>query len=243
MDHAELRAAVHDYFRAQLNAGKDRVNSSGPFTPDEIEGTKLSLAMLEDGNREYWTTLGSDFARAELDRFFQATGLPRDRYKDHVPVILNEIRKARIGAYKAILEYSEGLETYDFREAVSGPLVASEPAERPSPYPTIQEAVEAFFREHEKTSGWTPGTIHKRRAALEVAVEWFRADTSMDDIGKREAAAFKEALLSLPDKPQQSGVARRSDPPGVHRRARAAENQQRNHQCLPQCLQDLLGLG
>jgi hypothetical protein len=109
MDHTELRAAVQQYFRAQLDVGKERVNAHGPFTPEQRVSFEWSLGMLQEGNREYWKTLGRDFAQSELDSFFQATGLPQEKFKDRIPVVLDEIRKARIGAYKAILAHAEGL--------------------------------------------------------------------------------------------------------------------------------------
>lgn len=198
MDHAELRAQVREYFRAQLEDGKRRVDTAGPFTAAQKESHQKSLELLEAGKGEFWHLLGSDHARDELDTFFAATGLSRDAYRDHLPKVLDEIRKARIGAYKAIMQHAEGLETYDFTETRSAPQSASVVQKDESPYPTIGEAVEAFFRVHEKSANWTPGTVEKRRAMLTVAVEWFGSDRSMADISKRDAAALKEALLSLP---------------------------------------------
>lgn len=109
MNHAELRAAVQQHFRAQVDVGKERINANVPFTPDQKVSFEWSVGMLQEGNREYWTTLGRDFAQSELDRFVDASGLPQEKFRGRIPVVLDEIRKARIGAYKAVLGHAEGL--------------------------------------------------------------------------------------------------------------------------------------
>ncbi|WP_168222942.1 site-specific integrase [Oceanicola sp. D3] len=198
MDHGKLRSKVRDYFRAQLEDGKRRIDAGGPLTDTEKQGVSQSVSMLEDGNREFWHLMGSDNARAELDAFFAATDLPVEQYRDHIPRVLDEIRKARIGAYKALLQYAEGLETYDFTEPMSAAVSAPDAPEDATGYPGINEAVETFFRVHEKSANWTHGTVEKRRAMLAIAVEWFGPERSMAKISKRDAAELKEALLSLP---------------------------------------------
>lgn len=198
MDHAELRAQVRDYFRAQLEEGKQRINAAGPLRADQKQAFSQSLGMLEEGNAEFWHLVGSDHARRELDAFFTATGLPREKFRDRIPQVLDELRKARIGMYKAMQQHAEGLETYDFTEAVRAAESALETEDAGSGYPSISEAVQTFFRVHEKSSDWTPGTFQKRQTMLATAVEWFGPETSMGDISKRDAAGFKEMLLSLP---------------------------------------------
>jgi len=206
MDHAELRTKVRDYFRAQLEDGKRRIDASGPLSAEQREVYATSLAMMENGNREYWLLLGSDIARAELDAFFAATGLSRAEYQDHIPRVLDEIRKARIGAHKAMLQHAEGLDAYDFAE----PLRAAESAPvapgGKAAYPTISEAVEAFFRVHEKSAVWTPGTVEKRRAMLAIAVEWFgpvallcRPKCSFKPPSVRMRPGFSSPVLSAVD--------------------------------------------
>jgi len=198
MNHAVLRARILEYFRTQLDLVKQRRGRLGPFTAEETAGVEHALMALEEGNAEYWHLLGSDNARAELDQFFKTTGLHRDEYREQTPKILDEIRKARIGAYRAILEHSERLSAYDFSEPLSGPVETS--ASRPTSMhaATISETVEAFFREHDTTSDWTSGTVEKRRAIMDFVVEWFGPETMMAGIGKRDAAALKAATLSLP---------------------------------------------
>ncbi|WP_238368156.1 site-specific integrase [Mesobacterium pallidum] len=124
MDHTTLRAAVMEYFRSQLDAGKLRRDKLGPFSEQEKESTRGALDLLQQGNAEYWKTMGSQFARDELNRFFSASGLPRGDYDAQIPKVLNEIRLGRIGAFKEIAEHGERLEAYDFSEPRSEPLAA-----------------------------------------------------------------------------------------------------------------------
>lgn len=198
MNHADLRATVRDYFRAQLADARRRINKQGPLTDEQKTSYEQTQSLLEMGNQDFWQLVGRKNAEEELDQFFDNTGLSREDYHDRLPLVLDEIRKARIGANRAIIEYAATLEHYDFTEAVRPSLRAVEDQLYNDAYPSTSEAVEAFFREHEKTTDWTAGTFQKRRAALDVAVEWFGAETSMATIGKREAAEFKDALLSLP---------------------------------------------
>lgn len=198
MDHAELRAAAYRYFREQLDAGKKRRNSLGPFSTSEKEEAARALALLQEGNREYWHLLGSENAKAELEQFFGASGLSPEEFRGRTPMILDEIRKARIGAYRAILDHSASLEAYDFSEPRTASQELPEAPPGSVPAGTLSEAVEAFFREHEKTAEWTAGTIQKRRAVLDLALEWFGPNAAMGGLGKKDAADFKAALLHLP---------------------------------------------
>lgn len=198
MNHAELRDAVKDYFREALEKAKDRRSSLGPFTDGEKERLGVTLGLLEEGNSVYWRTMGRDHAREELDKFFQASGLPREEFSGRNPQVLDEIRRASIGFFQAILHHGQSLERYDFTEALNASLSASEDQFRTEPRATLGGAVRAFLDEHEKVNAWTEGTLQKRRAALDVALDWFGAETEIAGIGKREAAEFKTALLSLP---------------------------------------------
>jgi hypothetical protein len=198
MDHATLRAAVIDYFHRQLADAKVRRVSLGPYTPKERERVLDTVGMLEEGNIEFWQLVGRDQAEQELGRFFETTGLPRDEYWPHAMRVLDEIRKGKIGAAREILAFAGALETYDFSEALSAPVSAPVATGVSVPVASLNDTVQAFFEQHEKIRAWTEGTFNKRRAALGVALEWFGAETSMSNIGKREAAEFKSALLSLP---------------------------------------------
>ncbi|KQI72388.1 hypothetical protein AN191_09790 [Loktanella sp. 5RATIMAR09] len=198
MDHSEIRATVYKYFRQQLVDGKQRINQTGPLSSQKIEHYQQSLELMRDGNKTYWHSLGSEYARSELASFYEATGLSPEHCHDIQPLILDEIRKARIGAYEAILSHAKGLEVYDFTDATTQPTASPDDQVRLSGHPTISEAVEAFFRVHEKSSEWTPGTLQKRRAILDIAIEWFGPNRSMGEIRKRDASDLKEVLIALP---------------------------------------------
>ncbi|MEM9476627.1 MAG: hypothetical protein AAGA71_15130 [Pseudomonadota bacterium] len=73
---------------------------------------KLSAYLMTSRHGVFyfrWPLLGSDHAAAELESFFSETGLSREAYREHIPMVLNEIRKARIAAHKAIVEFGESL--------------------------------------------------------------------------------------------------------------------------------------
>lgn len=221
MDHSVLRAKVHQYFRTQLERGKAQRNQLGPFTAEQKDELQRNLDMLDEGNREYWHLFGSDNARAELDRFFRKTSLPRDEYQHHIPTILNEIRKARIGAYKAILRHAEGLEVYDFTEPLSADV--SEIAATTAPTPTEAATAPSAARsgpllsvlfaqrkaEAEQAREWSRKLVDDYQNWIELFVE-LQGDRPILDYRKSDARSFKEALLGLPNNrsklPQTRGL-------------------------------------
>lgn len=213
MNHAELRAAVTDYFRTQLAEAKTRRAEIGPFTGADRESIEFTGGLYEEANHEFWRIMGRDYAEEELRRFFETTGLSREEYWPHAMRVLDEIRKARIGANKALLAHDDALRQYDFSEHRSAPVGPSE-AERPTSHTTsLGEAVEAYFRHEEATHSVSSSTIEKRRAILDLALDWFGPDADMARIGKKEAAELKAALLDLPSnrtkRPELAGLSLR----------------------------------
>lgn len=62
---------------------------------------------------------------------------------------------------------------------------------------------------HGASEGWTAGTIKKRRAILDIVVEWFGPERDMGQIGRKDAAACKKAvLLQLPANRGKSAATR-----------------------------------
>ncbi|WP_177175474.1 site-specific integrase [Cribrihabitans marinus] len=198
MNHGELRAKADAYFRSRLEEGMKRRRAIGPLNEQEKENATRSLELHQMPNRDFWHLVGSDNAQAELDKFFSGTGIPQEENRKHFPMILDEIRKAKIGLWEAVLEFDRSLGSYDFTAPQSAPVSASgAPAALPQG-PSLSDAVEAFLSEQETTAGVTFSTIKKRRAILEVALEWFGPGRAMSAIDKRAAGEFKAALLTLP---------------------------------------------
>lgn len=199
MNHAELRAKAYTYFQAKLNEAIERRSELGTFSEEEKQQLLQSIALHEMPNEDLWKLLGGENARAEFTQFCEGAGISQDEHRNQIWAILDEIRKAKAGAAKALLEYGQSLEEcYDFSAPQSVPEKPFDAARQSPTGPTLNEAVEAYFTEHEKTAGWTAGTIQKRRAGLDIALEWFGPDIAMNQIGKKEAAGLKDALLSLP---------------------------------------------
>ncbi len=199
MNHAELRAKAERYFRANLEEGKRRRSTKGPFTGKEKEGIKDAISWREMENEDYWHLLGKDNARTELDRFCDGAGVEQPTTKVDAMMILDEIRKAQLAQFRALLDHGLSLDGYDFSEPPSGPVEPSTAHSVTPPGTTLKEAVETFLGVHGAAEGWAAGTVEKRRAILDIALEWFGPDADMYQIGKKDAAAFKnEVLLNLP---------------------------------------------
>ncbi|MBL4873736.1 MAG: site-specific integrase [Rhodobacteraceae bacterium] len=149
-------------------------------------------------NEDYWDLIGKANTTDALKHFCEATGIPEQQEPEYLWAILDEIRKAQAGVFRALLEHGQSLDVYDFRGRQGGAEAPSSGTGVLSAGTTLSKAVDAYFVEHEKTGNWTPGTIHKRRAALGVAMEWYGPDIDMTMIGKQEASGLKDLLLSLP---------------------------------------------
>jgi integrase len=212
MDHAALRAAITDYFRTQLAEAKARRASLGPYTSEQREQVQNSVALLEEGNDDYWRLVGRDCAEQELGRFFDVSGLSRDEYWPHAMQVLNEIRKAKIGAGNEILAFAETLDAYDF----SGPQSAGQarvppPAatygvgndkgsQRPANWasdPMLSDIFAARQAEANRSSEWSA----KLGADYWVWVGLFielAGDRPISTYRKADARAFKDVLQELP---------------------------------------------
>ena len=198
MNYAELRSKAEQYFRASLAKGKLRRSEQGPLSNEEKEQMEQSIELREMPNEDYWDLIGKANTTDALKHFCEATGIPEQQEPEYLWAILDEIRKAQAGVFRALLEHGQSLDVYDFRGRQGGAEAPSSGTGVLSAGTTLSKAVDAYFVEHEKTGNWTPGTIHKRRAALGVAMEWYGPDIDMTMIGKQEASGLKDLLLSLP---------------------------------------------
>lgn len=212
MNHAELRAAVMEYFRAELQKGKDRRNRVGHFTDAEKESSEAALGLLEQGNAVYWKTMGSEFAREELDRFFQASGLPREEYAGCTPQVLDEIRRGRIGAHKAITGYGANLEVYDVSELLSAAQsaggvdvksgsgravdVAQRAADSASG-PLLSVLFSERLEEAEKSDDWSLKLQDDYQSWTDLFIELI-GDRPILEYKKQDARQFKDILMQLP---------------------------------------------
>ncbi|MFC2966652.1 hypothetical protein, partial [Acidimangrovimonas pyrenivorans] len=209
MDYSVIRAKLHEHLRARLENAKAWRERNGPLSAENRAGIKESLSLLEAGNSEYWHLLGSDHARDELDKFFEATGLPRDECRDQTPVILDEIRKGQVGYWKALLAHSEALDGYDFTEPRSDPLSAPgvpvapthyEPAPAPSAVlsgPLLSDLFAQRRAEAERAGDWSPKALDDYQKWTDLFIE-LQGDRPILDYKKSDARTFKAVLQSMP---------------------------------------------
>lgn len=212
MNHAELRAKAYAYFRARLDDRIKRRSSVGPFTDREREEAARSLELFEMPNKDLWHLLGRDNAQAELDEFCAATGIPQEENRKHFPIILDEIRKAKIGAFKALLEYDQSLDSYDFTAPQTAPQRAEEPAAEGSHTPSSQghlQAAGAAFgsllsvlfsqrrAEAEKTGEWSQKLLNDYQSWTDLFIELI-GDRPILEYRKPDARQFKDILTQLP---------------------------------------------
>ncbi len=198
MNYGELRKKVHEHFTEVLKKAKARRDELGPYTELEKERIADTIRLHEAVNEDYWDMLGRDYARSELDKLCNGTGVGQPKTQEEAFLILGEIKKAQLALTKALLEHDKTFEKYDFL-APEVTTEARDPAPPPKhDGPTLSQAVEAYFTEQAKIANWTPGTVQKRRAGLAIAVEWFGANCEMNQIGKQQAAELKNAILTLP---------------------------------------------
>ena len=212
MNRAELRAKAHAYFQAQLKAGIERRSTLGPFTDEEKCEAAQTIELYESSNKDLWHLLGRDNAQADLDEFCAAAGIPLEENRSHFPVILDEIRKAKLGTFKAILEYGRSLESYDFTEPQAAPQSAVDPELRQSTA-TASDApqrgslavsgplLSVLFAERkaeaEKSGEWSPKLLDDYQSWTDMFIELI-GDRSILEYNKAHARQFKDILTQLP---------------------------------------------
>jgi hypothetical protein len=110
MNYAELRSKAEQYFRTSLAKGKLRRSEKGPFSDEEKERMEQSIELREMPNKDYWGLIGQANTTDEFKRFCEATGIPEQQEPEHLWAILDEIRKAQAGVFKALLEHGQSLD-------------------------------------------------------------------------------------------------------------------------------------
>ncbi|MHA7827062.1 MAG: site-specific integrase [Roseovarius sp.] len=212
MDHATLRAAVTDYFRTQLHEAKARRATLGPYSAEERKQVGNTVSLLEADSGDYWRLFGRDYAEEELNKFFDATGLSREEYWPHALRVLDEIRKAKVGAGLEIMAFAEELDEYEFSgaqnaaesatgagsgacsigspershwaaQAVSGPLLSVLFAQRKA--------------EAEKSGEWSLKLQDDYQSWMELFIELI-GDRPILEYKKPDARKFKDILMQLP---------------------------------------------
>ncbi|WP_170775211.1 hypothetical protein [Ruegeria lacuscaerulensis] len=125
MNYRELRTKVQGHFKKILERAKARRDELGPYTADEKERLLDTLIYYEMDNEDYWELMGKKYATQQYQSFCKSTGVAQTQPVETKWAILDEIRKAEAGFYKALLEHNKTFEYYDFstkpRAAVSAP--------------------------------------------------------------------------------------------------------------------------
>lgn len=224
-DYAVLRAKIQAHYRKALDEAKRLRSAKGPLTDAEKEAARENIRLWDTPNADLWSVLGRENARAELVKFCEAISLPMPTTTEAAMRLLDEIRKVKKAAAEGLLEHGLSLDSYDLslgasaapRETASPPVglypAQSDalPAKGPLATvsgPTLADAVASYFTEQVRLNAVTPSTIKKRRAVLDLAIEWFAPDCPVQSITKRNAAEFKDALLRLPANRSKRGRTR-----------------------------------
>lgn len=212
MKYAELRAMAHAYFQAQLDASIERRSAIGPLTAEERQDAERSLEIHELPNSDFWQLLGRENAEKELARFGAGTGIELGQQGSRIPVILDEIRKAKVSMIKAGLEYNQSLDHYVFTTPQSASLEAKARdtggVRRKTPAapqggdvtgsgPLLSTLFAERRAEAEKGGEWSPKLLDDYQRWTSLFIELF-GDRPLLEYRKPDARAFKEALSQLP---------------------------------------------
>ena len=209
MNHAELRAALTDYFRTELDKGRVRRAEIGPFSDEERQGLLDQIRWYEDPERDFWRTMGRDHIEQELRRFFDATGLSQEVYWPHAVRVLDEMTKARVAAYRELLAFSETLEGYDFSDhatqSAALPVLAQDARAHEEqrggtagvptqPQGPLLSELEAERREEARQStSWSNKASDDYRVWIDLFVE-IAGDRPVLDYTKVDARRFRSIL-------------------------------------------------
>ncbi|WP_170411470.1 site-specific integrase [Ruegeria arenilitoris] len=212
MNYGELRTKVHGHFKRVLERAKARRNELGPYTEDEKERMLDTLNYYEMDNEDYWDLMGKEYATRQYQSFCNSTDVAQAQPVETKWAILDEIRKAEAGFYKALLEHNKTFDSYDFSTkpsaAVSVPECALASSSSPSatiskrpPQALSSPLLSVLFAEKkaeaEQIDGWSAKLLNDYQAWIGLFIE-LQGDRPILEYKKADARDFKNVLLELP---------------------------------------------
>ncbi|WP_238368798.1 site-specific integrase [Mesobacterium pallidum] len=129
-----------------------------------------------------------------MDRFIEASGLPKAQWDENLPSLRREWRKGRQDMLRRVLEAADRLEHYSFDDA--HPAAATPPAPTLPASSPLGAAVDDFIAEHSRQ--WNKKTVGQNRAYLNILIEYFGPERLLGTITKQDASEVKKVLQALP---------------------------------------------
>lgn len=176
MNYYEIKQLLEDYFRDLLQHSKQKIDESGPYSPQSIEDLRRLITRNED--LDAYAKFQSDLSTVipgkpdpQLSSVLERSGVKIDRNSADYARLNDLYRQGAIAYYHHMLAYSEEQSRFSFLPA----NVSHErsPQERASSAPTepISLIIEKFTEEMTAAGIWnTPPNWRTSQHSLSVVV-------------------------------------------------------------------------
>ena len=112
--HDELRALIHKYFKKALAQRLENLGARGPMSELELAPYRISQALSETSEEDFWDILYPDGTEAFLRQFCETTGIPQSEATENPTRIKREYKLAFRDMYKAWDKQRASLDTYEY---------------------------------------------------------------------------------------------------------------------------------
>ena len=198
MRYDELRERVHAYFKSQLATYKDRIAAGGPLTEKALVPLGGSRTLAEGPSDTFWDIVAPEGEKAFLGRFCESSGFPEAEASANPVRLLEEIKIAYRDMLRALADHQAQLGSYDYAEKPAVPQAALEPVTPQYNGIPLSQCITEYMEENRKANSWSPVTVVKKSATLDVLQEILGNDRPMDSLTKQDAQEVKRLILELP---------------------------------------------
>lgn len=193
MDHKQQRAVLTHHFQELLRASKSRLDANGPLAGSDRTAAENTVAFIEH-DLEGAGPVSSEQDRESVLRFVRRYDLPAELANS--ANFSRVFKQAHRDFAKALLSYSDGLESFDF--SVAGGAHANDVSSSGKQGISLRQAADLYRKECVLTGEWTERTENEKVEYLQVLFEILGEDTDISTITTEDANRVKTALQQYP---------------------------------------------
>lgn len=193
MDHKELRVVLMDHFRRFLASQKAKIDAEGPLSPAERQPLEGIIGFSE--MEVAYGPLSEEGTAATAKGFVDRYNLDLDPTSPLFETFKRMISEAHGGYAKAVLDYSDRAEKFDFIERTSS---APSPTATNRPAMKLSELVNQFWKYAKLENRWTEKTEGEKQEHIDLLYERFGKDTDAAGFGREQAHLMRDTLRDYP---------------------------------------------
>lgn len=195
MDFSEIRAVLHQHFKAERDRVKERIAKLGQLQTHEI-------ATYESGQeRATQAVINADYSDVgtdeDLTQIIESQNLTIDKDDPAYSVLRTEYAKAFRDYCASVLEYNSRFDGFQFK--TNPQALAFQEATRESRKRKLADCIDEYIAEKLRYESWTENSAEGFRSQLNLMAEYLGPDASIH-ISKDTALDVKRMLEHIPQR-------------------------------------------